>query len=346
MVLICFITSLVNLVMHKIEFSELLSKTGLYFLYTIGYGALEGDAMLQNILAMLGIISLALMSTFLTINLFWRLDDVTLCKNISINDDIIVFTFNNNGRPICDIKASFILYDEFTSENLEEPKEYYMPMLLKNGHWNLKVDLHETFWYKVIYNLLSNQNIKLYCIFSFVDTQNGQNSIRVEEFKKDSIIKNDKLLEYEEFITPSIIPCNSLHSVENGCTVQLTNEQNLMVMNYKFNKNCENTSFAMAFYSFHNNALNLEKYNKETTFLEFSIASEKKVNMKLEIKMFNNFTCTKELEFNEKAKTIQIPLNEIDGDLENIKEICFTIFATNNYKDNALQISDLKIITQ
>ena len=78
MIIICFLFSLYKVINNEILPTELISETGLYFLYTIGYGALEGDAVIQNILAMIGIVALALMTTFLTINLFWRLDDVKL----------------------------------------------------------------------------------------------------------------------------------------------------------------------------------------------------------------------------------------------------------------------------
>ena len=136
MLLICFLFSLWNVFAHEMPPTEIFQKTGLYFLYTIGYGSLEENETVQNILAMVGIVSLALMTTYLTINLFWRLDDVKLKKDILYKNDYLLMQFQNNGRTICDMKVTFTLYDEKTTENLEEPKEYYMPVLVKKSIWN------------------------------------------------------------------------------------------------------------------------------------------------------------------------------------------------------------------
>ena len=345
MLLICFAVSTYKVIINEIELKELIGKTGLYFLYTVGYGALEGDAILQNILAMIGIVSLALMSTFLTINLFWRLDDVTLNKKVICDNDILKFEFKNKGNTICDIKCNFMIYNEFTSENIEEAKEYYMPMLLKNSHWNLKVNLNETFWYRAIYYLLTTKNIKLYCIYSFVDTKNGQNSIKVEEITAQNIITDNKMLEYVEFIKPTILSCGKLLAVENGGKIDLTYSENMMNIHYEFKNNENKSNFVMAYYNFHNNLLNLEKYNKENTYLEFSAVSNKKLNLNVEIKS-NSSESKKFIELTEEAKTIKIPLKEIECNLEQIREICFTIFVGDNELKNSLQISDLRIVTK
>lgn len=346
MLLICFFVSIFNVFNKQIGVNEIFSKTGLYFLYTIGYGALEGDAFLQNVLAIIGIIALALMSTFLTINLFWRLDDVSMSKTITLHDNVLGFQFLNNGRAICDMKATFVVYDNFTSENLEEPKEYYLPVLLKNSHWNLKVNLDETFWYRAIYDLLSSDDKKLYCIFSFVDTKNGQNSIRVQEVKKEYIMKNEQILKYEDFVSPSIINCNSLQACENGSNVTLNYEENFMNMHYEFLSSADENSFAMCFYNYHSKPLNLGKYNLDTTYIEFSAVSDNKCELKLEFKMSNDVNCAKILELNEEPQTIKIPIKEIDGDLECIREICYTFFEKNNPNKNNLKISNMRIITK
>lgn len=345
MLLICFCISAYKVFINDIEASEIVSKTGLYFLYTIGYGALEGDAVLQNVLAMVGIVALALMSTFLTINLFWRLDDVKMQKEIIYDGDFLSVEFKNKGRPICDMKASFMLHDEFSSENIGETKEYYMPMLLKNSLWHLKLNLNETFWYKAVYELLSSPSKKLYCIFSFVDTKSGQSSIKVEEITRQNIKNNSKLLEYEEFIKPTIFPSQKLLPIENGGRMELLQEQGMANIEYKF-RTSSNDSFVMAYYNFHNNVLNLEKYNKETTYLEFNARAAYKLNINLEIKLSNSNIITKYLNITDEGETIRIYLKDISDNLENITEICFTIFARDNYLSNRFQIGDLRIVTQ
>ena len=44
MFVICFMFSLYKVLVGDISISEIFSETALYFLYTVGYGALEGDS--------------------------------------------------------------------------------------------------------------------------------------------------------------------------------------------------------------------------------------------------------------------------------------------------------------
>ena len=345
MIIICFLFSLYKVLNNEIPPTEIVSETGLYFLYTIGYGALEGDSVVQNVLAMVGIISLALMTTFLTINLFWRLDDVKLNKEIIYDKNSLKIQFKNKGRAICDMKATFALYDEFTSENLEEPKEYYMPILLKNSVWNLRLDLNETFWYKAVYDLLTTTDKKLYCIFSFVDTQTGQSSIKVEEITKENIKATNKLLEYKEFIKPTILSCERLMPIENSGKLQIEKIENNLIMNYSFNNSSNDDSFVMTYYNLHEPCLNLEKYNREKTYLEFKLRTEDNLRLNFELKLSNENVITKYIEINNEAKTVKIELKEIPDNIEQVKEICYTIFKKNNKLKGKLEVGDLRIIT-
>ena len=334
MFLICFLFSIYKLIVGDIAINELLSETGLYFLYTIGYGALEGDAIIQNILAMIGIISLALMTTFLTINLFWRLDDVKFNKEIICDLENIKISFKNKGKAICDMKATFVLYDNNYSMNILEPQEYYMPIMLKNSLWNLTLSLNETFWYKAIYSLLTSSDKLLYCIFSFVDTKSGQESIKVEQITKDNLN-----ISYDEFIKPVILKSCDLLKIENGGKLSI--DESIF---YSFKKKDSDDAFVMMYYNFHNNYLNLEKYNKDTTYIELDINTSDNILLNFEIKLKNGNNLSKELLLNNKK--IKINLSDYTDSLESITEICYTIFKKNNNLNGTLKINDLKIITK
>lgn len=345
MFVICLIFSLYKLFNNEITISELLNETFLYFLYTVGYGALEGDSAIQNILAIIGIVSLALMTTYLTINLFWRLDDVKFNKVIVYDNKHLKMEFKNNGRDICDMKASFILYNAITSENISEPKEYYMPLLPKGGKWKLNFDLNETFWYKAVYDLLTTKDIKLYCTFSFVDTSTGQSSIKVENITRDNFKITDKLLEYEDFIKPTIFKFTDLMPIENKGKLNLTKNEDFAFMDYSFDALANENSFVMAYYNFHEPLLNLEKYNKETTYFEVKFTTEDKIKLNFEIKTTNNII-TKYIELNNETKLIKLELKDFAGDLEEVKEICYTIFKESNNLSGKLGIGNLRIVTR
>lgn len=344
--MICFLFSLYKVLVHEIAPTDILQETGLYFLYTIGYGALEGDSVIQNVLAMIGIISLALMTTFLTINLFWRLDDVKLKKEIQYHGDCLKMQFKNKGGAICDMKATFVLYDEQTSENIGEPKEYYMPMLVKNSVWNLSFDLDDTFWYRAVYELLSCPTKKLYCVFSFVDTKTGQSSIKVEEITKEQLRCDHGILEYEEFIKPVILSSKELISIENNGILQRLEEKNGTRIKFTFSKNVDESSFVMLYYNFHGHYLNLEKYNRENTYLEVALTTDEPLHLTFEIKLSNDNTIKKHIDLNHETKLVQIALQEVSGSIEEIKEICYTIFKKNNSLTGSVQIGDLRIITK
>lgn len=343
MLLICLCISLYNFFTGKIAFSEIIIKTGLYFLYTIGYGALEGDAILQNILAIIGIVALALMSTFLTINLFWRLDDVILVPNILYDHDKLVFTINNKGRTICNIQISYMLYDATTLDNLDKTKEYYVPMLVKKTNFKLNTDLNETFWYKSLYGLLTDDKKKLYCILSFTDTKNGQNSIKVQEFTKSNLSN----ITYEELVKPLLFSHHDLNPIENGGQVTLKQMSRQTELTYNFNNIAvAQEPFVMTYYNFNHALLNLEKYNHDTTYLEVKVSAKKELNLTWEVKTIDNNKYSKTFNINSKKQSIKIYFKDINFNLEKVNEICFTVFYKDNKEENSLTISDLKIITK
>lgn len=119
--ILCLGISLIAFLNAKITFSDIFSQAFNYFLYTIGYGSLEDETFLQNFLAMIGIVSLALMSTYLTINLFWRLDDVILDEDINYKNNELIFTIINKGRDICNVNIKFFLYNALP----EAKSKYY-----------------------------------------------------------------------------------------------------------------------------------------------------------------------------------------------------------------------------
>lgn len=344
MLIICFVVSLVNFFLGKFEANQIVGKIGLYFLYTIGYGALEGDAIIQNILAIIGIVSLALMSTFLTINLFWRLDDVNMKKRIVFKknkkDKNLIFEFQNKGRTICDMKVVFMVHDSTSGVSNEDKREFYLPILFKKSKWAISVDIEESFWYKAMYSLFINPNLKLYCMYSFVDTKNGQGSIKVEEVTKEFLNYPENNLTLEYFIKPITLRHDTMKSVSNGAAVASNYYQEF---NYSFKKQALPYDFVMAYHDFNSNNLDLEKYGKDKVSLEFTLSADKKVTVTFEIKTNSICAYTLEIPVTTKHKKILIPLNDISNNLENINEMCFTVFKKNSSNENKLYISDLII---
>jgi len=338
--LLCFSISIIKVWIGDIEPTEILDKTGLYFLYIIGYGALEGDAFLQNILALIGIVSLALLSTFLTINLFWRLDDVKLDPVIHIDlaNQIITFIFTNKGQTICDLKANFQLYDSKFQTSSQCDKDYTIPLVLKNGKWVLQVSLKETFWYQTIYELLTSKTKELYCLYSFADTNNGQSSIRVEKILLENLYdSNLATLTKETFLQPIILSTKKLQTAANQGKISLENDKYI----YQLKRNA--SGFVMAYINFHQEIFNLERLSITNASFTFQAKSLKPLMLTLEIKNNQGVFYSKVFELSSKNQTFEISLAEWTKLSPVITEICFTVFKENNDMQNEFSLSNIKI---
>ncbi len=341
---ICFTCSVFKFLQGEIVLHEILPKTGLYFLYTIGYGALEEDAFLQNFFAMIGIISIALMSTFLTLNLFWRFDDVLLQKKVDFDfsNQRFFFHFTNKGKTICNMKASFLLYDTLTNEGIEGPREYFMPLLLENASWNISLSLEETFWYDAFLSILRNDAKHLYCTFSFVDTKSGQESIRVEEILP-SYCQNERkeALTVNMIQQPIFIRTANLKMIENGTKLQLSHSKKMSTLAYQQLNQVKD--FMMVYYSFRQHPLNLEKYKSSDTYLTFGIQSSKKLQLDLEIKTLDQAQFTYPIQVQPEKTEIKIFVKEIPLYLEQVHEICFIIRKKGNLNANEMTLTDIQI---
>ncbi len=333
--ILCLGISLVDFLNSKIVLSGILSQAFNYFLYTIGYGPLEDETFLQNFLAMIGIVSLALMSTYLTINLFWRLDDVILDEDINYKDNELMFTIINKGRDICNVNIKFFLYNAKAKQNQNITREYDAPIIMKKSSWSFEVSLDDTFWYQTVKNILKNNEYQVYASMSFVDMKTGQESIKLIPITAGNIIG----LTLAKLNNPVIFNTKDINLIANNNKLELNNK----VLTYQINSN---DTFLMAYYSFDN--LNLNKYD-DKSYLEWNLKSIKEAIIVIEIKYGVNKLLAYQSKYtlNENFTKIKISLNKLKGNREEIKEICLTIFTNDNkYLENSIVMSDLKLIVK
>ena len=333
--ILCLGISLVDFLNSKIVLSGILSQAFNYFLYTIGYGPLEDETFLQNFLAMIGIVSLALMSTYLTINLFWRLDDVILDEDINYKDNELMFTIINKGRDICNVNIKFFLYNAKAKQNQNITREYDAPIIMKKSSWSFEVSLDDTFWYQTVKNILKNNEYQVYASMSFVDMKTGQESIKLIPITAGNIIG----LTLAKLNNPVIFNTKDINLTANNNKLELNNK----VLTYQINSN---DTFLMAYYSFDN--LNLNKYD-DKSYLEWNLKSIKEAIIVIEIKYGVNKLLAYQSKYtlNENFTKIKISLNKLKGNREEIKEICLTIFTNDNkYLENSIVMSDLKLIVK
>jgi len=217
-IVLCVLYSVTMSIFYKNDNEEtnILNSTLKYLLYTIGYGDISTNLVVQNTFATIGIISISLLSTFLTINLFWRIDDVKINKSILIskgnkNKYYATLLVWNMGADICRLEGSFIAYDNFGNAIVECSDKFNYPLLIKKSVWKIEIPIENTFLYEILRNMRKwKKNCKLYFTFSFVDTSTGQESIKVMEYSSDNIFA----------VSP-----------ENVCKVEIKKKQNWRLLN-------------------------------------------------------------------------------------------------------------------
>lgn len=173
-------------------FAAVLEKALEHFLYTIGYGESKESLLAQNIFALIGIVTVTLMTTYLTINLFWRMDDVKISSQIPIwleenNKYFASVLIANEGEGICKLKGDFMACDD-NGEEISKSKSFEKPLLIKKSFWKIDIPVENSFLYKVLRTMRKWKLFcRLYLTFSFVDTATGQESIKVVEYTENDI---------------------------------------------------------------------------------------------------------------------------------------------------------------
>lgn len=174
---------------HRYNFWE-------FSLYILGYGDSPTVGIgLQLFLGIIGIIMLSLLSAFLTVNLFRRAKDVLLTDNIVVrnNNDrkyIGSVAIANLGKPICNVTVAAQLFDSIGETMNIENNSYEKPIIIENHIWRIDFDISiGSFMYEFIRNKYRFDGLmKLYILVSFVDTDTGQESIIIKEFRIDNVV--------------------------------------------------------------------------------------------------------------------------------------------------------------
>lgn len=193
MILICVLFAVILSVITGSS-KDLFERTLNYMLYIIGYGGLIHDnIILQDIFGILGIVTVSILSAYLTVNLFWRVDDVFLSNNIAIwkssNEKYYTSALvGNKGKNICKLVLTFVAYDEDKNFIGDLGKIYEYPLLIKNGIWKIDMPLNNGFWFDVLRTIRKGRKgCTVYATFEYVDSETGQSSIKVQEYDTDHI---------------------------------------------------------------------------------------------------------------------------------------------------------------
>lgn len=193
MILICILFSvLLSVITGNSE--DIFNRTLNYLLYIIGYGSLIHDNLiLQDLFGILGIVTVSILSAYLTVNLFWRVDDVFISNNIAIwegaNDKYYASVLvGNKGKNICKLELSFVAYDENKNYIGDLGKNIEYPLLINNGIWKIDMPVNNGFWFDVLRTIRKGtKGCMVYATFEYVDSETGQSSIKVQEYDSDHI---------------------------------------------------------------------------------------------------------------------------------------------------------------
>lgn len=205
MILICILLSLLISISSG-STQDILNRTLNYLLYIIGYGSLMHDnLLLQDLFGVLGIVTLSIMSAYLTVNLFWRVDDVFISNNIAVwkssdsskyNASVLI---GNKGKNICKLEVSFVAYDENKNPIGEMGKTYTYPLLIKGGLWKIDMPIENGFLFDMLRIIRQGRkNCLIYAIFEYVDSETGQGSIKVQEYSSKEVFVSQNMSGFDE----------------------------------------------------------------------------------------------------------------------------------------------------
>lgn len=210
---LCCITSLVLIWTNHIEWTDFRSNIIEHFLYVVGYGESQSINIVRIIFAIIGLITVSTLSAVLTIQLFWKIDDVVINNKcfITFNDTydkpLLYLFIVNKGADICNIKIKLSSYYVSDTSHSEICYEEERPLLLKKSIWKIQIPIKDKSLYKALRlmykSVLNNSQPKIsfFLTISYVDTNNGQETIQVRQYTYDDISmpSNDIILEDKSF---------------------------------------------------------------------------------------------------------------------------------------------------
>ena len=179
-----------------------------FSLYILGYGSSPNvDIGMQLLLGIVGIIMIALLSAFLTVNLFRRAKDVLISNNVVVwmnknGEYFASILFGNQGKPICNVSIAAQLFDNNGETVNIENNSFTKPIIIRNHIWRVDFSIKMgSFMYEYFQDQYRGDGLmKLYVLASFVDTETGQASIVCKEYKFDKtvVVNRDKGFIYPE----------------------------------------------------------------------------------------------------------------------------------------------------
>jgi len=319
-----------------------------YFLFTIGYGESSESLLVQNMFALIGIVTITLMTTYLTINLLWRIDDVKISSQIPIwlqenNKYYASVLIANEGADICKLKADFMACDE-NGEEISKSQSFIKPLLIKKSFWKIDIPVENSFFYEVLRVMRKwKRYCRLYLTFSFVDTSTGQESIKVVEYAEDDIFAvetpggflnepgpkwkqrtelkkwpaTDKA--FDEWICRNIIPftLSDAKSINNGGKITiLPAAEGGFLAKVKFPKGpmYKETDFVMALLDFKASPMDWLPYCSENAEFQAELSGHegiKAVTIEIKSNGRKQELLKKDVELSQEAKVYSYPLQEM-----------------------------------
>lgn len=337
------------------------------FLYILGYGdPASNSQLIKSILAMIGFVSLSLMSAHITVNLFWRIKDVRINEFVSIKRDkdryFLTFAITNHGGDICNAEAKFSFFDVISNEMEDYPAIRTIPILKRGTTWQIDIPV-------VIGSVLCeylrlmhycNQKIKMIITYTYSDVKTGQQSIRVKEYGIDNMraeigqeVENPKANaeknisnnmpvkdhnnEFTEWLRMNTYPIDlmMLRPINEG-TIVLTHQTDGIKSVVDFSKpndRRELPTYAAIAYIYKRFVFDMcYLYKKGASFLITAHCSENLQKMHLEVKNeLGEELKPYPLPITQEMKTMVVPIRKIFESIEQCSSITEMLFVI--YKD-------------
>jgi hypothetical protein len=159
--------------------------------YITGYdGAADLHYILKALLAIIGLVCLALFGAHLTVNLFCRIRDVKIIAPAFMPGPggvhYLCLGLVNRGGSICNAEAKLYFYDNESRTCDGFAVERSSPFIKGGGSWDILIPIHSgTRLCQYLRMMLLGSKIKKMVVtYTYVDVATGQQSIRLMEYDK------------------------------------------------------------------------------------------------------------------------------------------------------------------
>ncbi len=310
-------------------------------LFVMGYGdSVTASKTMQGILAVIGLVGLNFLAAFITVNLFWRIKDVTLAdvaKVISVDGKYyLTFMVVNKGADIVNFQASLLFHKSKSNVLDVHSKAWSYPIIKKGDPYTIKVPLNddEILRDRLRSMLFFQPDMKMVATFSYADSRTGYESVRVMSYSKEKVSIMQHSEKFFDWLIGNAYPLDlGLIRPINEGTIKLHPYEGgglQAIINFNVhNDRCEYPDFVMAAFINKRQPWEWSYKFRRNAFLNITMQGTSNIDtVMLEIKTIDDRVYQRGIPVTVDLDTKALKLSDLfksEDQCVGIREVCFTV---------------------